>query len=308
MLIGHQTIKRYFDQARENASLAQAYCLVGPSQVGKRTLAYSVAADLLQTSFDKVHTHPDFYFVEREVDPKTGKRKKDISVAQARDLCSRCQRRSWNGGYQVVVVDEVELLNTEAGNALLKILEESPVQTVVFLLTENDDVLLPTIKSRCQLFYIPLVTNEVLTAGLQATGAYTESAIQKAVELATGRPGRAILALTNEEWLAHYEGEKKRWHNLLSVPFFQKIAATEEWFKESAGIERDALDEILSWWVEWWRSALLETVRGTVPQAGSSVTSPQQAQVIIDAVQRCRRFLRQNVNARLALENVFLLF
>lgn len=308
MLIGHQTIKRYFDQARENASLAQAYCLVGPSQVGKRTLAYYVAADLLQTSFDKVHTNPDFYFVEREVDPKTGKRKKDISVAQARDLRSRCQRRSWSGGYQVVVVDEVELLNAEAGNALLKILEESPVKTVVFLLTENDDVLLPTIKSRCQLFYIPLVTNEVLAAGLQAAGAYTETAVQQAVGLATGRPGRAILALTDEEWLARYEDEKKRWHSLLSVPFFQKISATEEWFKEGAGIERDALDEILSWWVEWWHGALLETVRGGARSVGSPVVSPERAQVVIDALQRCRGFLRQNVNARLALENVFLLF
>ena len=138
MLIGHAKILEFFENALKSGSLSHAYCFVGQGQVGKRTLAKILAAKILKTDLSKLSCHPDFYYLERIEDEKTGKLKKEISIAQARYLKTHLIGKSWSGGYKVVIVDEAELLNEESSNALLKTLEEPKAKTIFFLLTENE--------------------------------------------------------------------------------------------------------------------------------------------------------------------------
>ena len=168
-MIGYGAQKKYFLEALHAGSLAHAYILVGPDGVGKRTLAMEVAAELMQVPVEKVTVNPNFLYVRRLEDEKTGKLKKELSVAQARELRARLAGSAWGSGYRVVVIDEVELLNAEAANALLKLLEEPPKDTVFFLLTNNDVQLLPTIISRgVRIVLAPLGDSE-LGAALETT-------------------------------------------------------------------------------------------------------------------------------------------
>ena len=89
MFIGHNKIRSFFKKAIANKAMAQVYCLAGQSQVGKRAIAKWIASELLGVSVDKLAQHPDFYYLERASDPETGKLKKELSVAQARELKAR---------------------------------------------------------------------------------------------------------------------------------------------------------------------------------------------------------------------------
>ena len=58
------------------------------------------------------------------------------------------------GSYKIVCINYAETMNNNAANALLKTLEEPPQKSILFLISHRADVLLPTIKSRCQIMEI----------------------------------------------------------------------------------------------------------------------------------------------------------
>lgn len=286
----------FFEKAIADKRLAQNYCLSGPSQVGKRTIAKWVASQLLVVPEDKLAQHPDFYYLERTVDLETGKLRKDFLIEQARDLKSRLQNRSWLGGYQVMIVDEAELLNKASGNALLKSLEEPPEKTVIFLLTENEAALLPTVRSRCQVISCGVVTDESLTKGLQASG-HSQTEIESVVSLAWGRPGRAKYFLENPEALQNVQDEIARWQKLQGKAFYEQIKLIEDAFgdPDDATRGREKLADILDVWMMQSRGVL---VRENSP---SLVTT-------IDYLAEARQLLRQNVHPKLIMEQAVLRF
>lgn len=94
------------------------------------------------------HIHPDVTFIERMTD-KEGKLRKELVVEQIRELEKDAVVLPNEAARKVYVIREAELLNANAQNAFLKLLEEPPEFVVFFLCAENPDVLLPTIRSRC---------------------------------------------------------------------------------------------------------------------------------------------------------------
>jgi DNA polymerase-3 subunit delta' len=191
MIIGHQSIINFFEEVFKSGHLHHAYTFVGPNQIGKKVVAYHVGATLLATIPEKINQHPDFFYLERMVDEKSGKLKKDITVEQARNFKTRFQAKSWSGGYQVIIFDEAEFLNEEAGNALLKIIEEPPAKTIIFLLTSNEQALLPTIRSRTQVVHFLSVPEQEIQEALERMSCSKERA-QELARISWGRPGRAL--------------------------------------------------------------------------------------------------------------------
>lgn len=94
------------------------------------------------------HIHPDVTFIERMTD-KEGKLRKELVVEQIRALEKDAVVLPNEAARKVYVIREAELLNANAQNAFLKLLEEPPEFVVFFLLAENPNILLPTIRSRC---------------------------------------------------------------------------------------------------------------------------------------------------------------
>lgn len=301
MIIGHRKIVNFFKEAMAQNRLAQAYCLVGPESVGKRKIAQFVAGNLLGVSEDKLTTHPDYYYLSRLSDEKTGKLKKDISIGQAREMRGRLQNRSWLGGYQITVIDEAELLNEESGNALLKILEEPGERSVFFLLTEDDSALLSTVRSRCQLFNLPLVAEEEIFSELKKLG-HAENVARESAAIAWGRPGRAINFAENQQEREDYLKEVARWEETLDEPFYLKLKSVEDLFGDKTDHirGRDKLQATLDLWMMLWRQFLIS--------GQSKNFSPTQAVAIIDRLREAKRFLGQNIHPRLLVEETFLNF
>jgi DNA polymerase-3 subunit delta' len=311
-IIGHKKIISFFENLIAGDSLSQAYCFVGKDSVGKRTVARFLASRLLRLEDVKLDTHPDFYYVSRATDEKTGKLKKEISIVQARHIKQQLGGRSWFGGYQVVIIDEAELLNEESGSALLKILEEPVQKRVFFLITSDDSQLLSTIKSRCQSIYFSLVANVEIEQGLQRAG-YAAQIITEAVALSWGRPGRAIEMVKNEEARAAAQAELSRWPQLVTEPFYKKIMAMEDLLadeeKNKAGNMRtsEKLQNVLETWQIIWREVLLDKILGKENKIlAKQDFSMVQIVAMVDAFKQSHVLLGENVNPKLVVEQILL--
>lgn len=156
---------------------AQALLLAGPRGVGKGAMARAWAKALLCEQptdggacgacpachwFD-AGSHPDFRLVtlrekinpDGEVKMATG-----IEVDQAREAVDFVQLSTYRAGYRVILVNPADSLNLASANALLKVLEEPPLNTVFVLVSDQPRRLLPTIRSRCTRLDIGLPATE----------------------------------------------------------------------------------------------------------------------------------------------------
>src|SRR5690606_24705195 len=142
--------------------LPHGLLFAGPAGVGKFTTARALAKVFLGGEEDasvahrvEQGTHPDFHVITRQLiryHDETGKSKGiDLSVKVIRpELIEPANRHSAEGRGKVFVVEEAETMNAAAQNALLKTLEEPQGRTIIILLTDQPESLLPTIRSRCQ--------------------------------------------------------------------------------------------------------------------------------------------------------------
>lgn len=124
-----------------------AVVLAGSPAVA-RTLAESAATVLLEIDVATLGRHPNYLSLERPVDKKTEEKKSQIPVDDVVEFCARLALSSFGAGKKIAVIHDADALNAHGQNALLKTLEEPKGDTLVMLLAEYPDRLLPTIRSR----------------------------------------------------------------------------------------------------------------------------------------------------------------
>ena len=156
-------------------NLPNKILLSGQKGLGKSTLAYHMINQILskdeKLSYDlskmeineKSQTYkticngsnPNFFLIDINID------KKNISINQIRELISYLNKSTFNQKPRFVLIDNIEFMNINAINALLKVLEE-PNSNVHFILINNKKKVLPTLLSRCVNFNIFLSHKESL--------------------------------------------------------------------------------------------------------------------------------------------------
>jgi DNA polymerase-3 subunit delta' len=147
--------------------LPHAVLLSGPRGVGKHALALDWGQSLLCEAplpsgeacgacqachWFEIGNHPDWRYVtleEKESREGGVKLASEISVEQARGAIEFAQLSAYRGGRRIICVHPADSLNRAAGNALLKVLEEPPLNTLFILISHQARRLLPTIRSRC---------------------------------------------------------------------------------------------------------------------------------------------------------------
>jgi len=161
--------------------------LSGKKGLGKSTLAYHIVNYILSEneeykydltkfiinkenkSFKLVqnNTHPNFYLIDLLYD------KKNIDVSQIRNVISYTYKSSFNVMPRLILIDNIETLNRNSVNALLKVIEEPNKNIYFILINNNEKLILPTLKSRCLTFKINftfeqsmLVSNQILNRNL----------------------------------------------------------------------------------------------------------------------------------------------
>lgn len=150
-LIGHdETLKTFTDawNARDVHPIHPVWMLCGPRGIGKATLAYKIA----RMVYGNIG---DFFIIDlaHNIDER-GNLKTDakaISVHTVRAMIERMQMSSMSGNWRVVLIDAVDELTVAAENAILKLLEEPPQQTLFLLVTHQLSNVLPTVRSRARI-------------------------------------------------------------------------------------------------------------------------------------------------------------
>ncbi|MEM6609832.1 MAG: DNA polymerase III subunit delta' [Pseudomonadota bacterium] len=215
-VLGHGAAEAEFLAAFNDGRLHHAWMMSGPRGVGKATLAWRLARFLLATPHhddglfaapppDSLDIAPDnpvarrmaalaeprLFLLRRPWNEKTEKLASQITIDETRKLKGFFQLSAADGGRRAVIIDAADEMNTAAANAILKVLEEPPAHTTLFLVTHQPARLLPTIRSRCRMLRLSGLDPDDLIAALDQAGV-TSTAPEVLHGLAQGSVGDAI--------------------------------------------------------------------------------------------------------------------
>jgi len=155
-----------------------------------------------------VRLHPDLILVQ----PSGVGRSESIKVAQVRDIVAEAAMRPFEGATRVVVVDSAHLLVEQGANAFLKTLEEPPADTHFILVSDSVDMLLRTIRSRCQILRMGPLSDDVVAAYLREVASLGAEEARLRAALAGGSLGLAM-QLDADAWL----GLRNDWLDVLEA-------------------------------------------------------------------------------------------
>ena len=172
-LYGHHEIFNQLCKLYLNNNLPNKILLSGEKGIGKATLGYHiinfVLSDDEENSYDIKNNeinleNKSFKLIQNKSNPNfnlidVAEDKKNIDINQIRDLIINLNKSSFNKKKRFVLIDNIELLNLNSINALLKVLEE-PNENINFILINNNKRVLPTLKSRCLNFKIFLTNDQ----------------------------------------------------------------------------------------------------------------------------------------------------
>lgn len=289
-VIGQAVWQQFFTDIITAGTLHHAYLMVGPAHSGKTTLVLDVVAKLLKITPEKVLTHPDVHWLERLVDEKTNKTKKEISIEQARQASQFTHESAfYRDGWRVVVIREADRMSRGAANALLKTLEEPGTRTVLFLLADNEIAVMPTIHSRCQLVRLRPVPDQALSTAFPTATPFMIAA-------AAGRPGLLSTWLLDDETWQSAEKKVRTWLIERQEPLAKQWAALEAWCEAAP---EDSRAYYQSWVDTGWQALHLATT-------GQLSAPSDLLQRLALALRTAEQALRRNVTPRLALEQVCL--
>lgn len=315
-IIGHAPILAYLERQREKGTLAHACLFLGQDGIGKRTIARRFASALL--AIDTPERHPDYVFIERERDKKTGKLHGAVGIEQVRALTERLSMSALLAGWKVAILDGADHLHGPAANSLLKTLEEPAGKTVLILLAESADLVLPTIRSRCETVAFAPVPSAELVPALTLRGATLEKS-ELLCRLSGGRPGIALDWLRTPEKLDVRLAVRAAILDFPDQPVADRWSTLQRLLGGKAGFQEtlEKVDDIIDVSAGLLRDAFLLACGRTgaivnVDVAGriavlSRLGADRLAALISESVD-AKRLLRQNVNPRLLLERFALHF
>jgi len=213
VIVGHDRAIDQFTSAWASRKLHHAWLLAGPKGVGKASFAHAAARRVLaeaagslfdlpglETADDhpivklvEAGSHPDMRHLERLVNEKTGNLARNISVDQVRSLGEFMSMTAALSPWRVAIIDSVDELEASGANALLKMLEEPPANTLFFLVSHAPGRLLPTIRSRCRRVDFQKLNDDAMTSILEAQAPNLSGPErQKIIAMSFGSAGRAL--------------------------------------------------------------------------------------------------------------------
>jgi DNA polymerase-3 subunit delta' len=300
--------------------LSHAYLFVGPSQVGKTTLAKGFAQAIYCAGEDapcgecrpcrlvQTDRHPDVCLVAPEKDR--------IKIETIRDLQHTISLAPVEGAYRVCIIRQIDLATPSAANSLLKTLEEPPSRVILVLTADRGESLLSTIVSRCQVLSLRLVPAEKIVAVLEARGVDDERA-QLLGHLAQGRVGWALQASVDERVLSRRDQVLEKLQGLDKLQGQDKGAYQHRFvWAEQLSRDPERVPYVLDVLASWWRDVLVlasgSEVRITNVDCRSQLAEwaarydVATAQRVLHSIQDTVWRLDRNANRRLALEVLML--
>ena len=183
----------------------------------------------------------------------------NIGVDEAEAVVKKLQLKSYEGGFKVMIIWMAEKMNIAAANKLLKLIEEPPNKTVFILITENEEQIINTIKSRCQALHFPVLSEQDITKALLDKEQCSENEASKIAHQAEGNYNKALHLLHNDSSDLVFEQWFIAW---IRTAFKAKGNASVvqqliEWSETIAKTGRETQKRFLEYCLQFFRQALL---------------------------------------------------
>ncbi len=183
----------------------------------------------------------------------------EIRVEDADEIVKSLGLKSYEGGYKIVIIWMAEKINMSASNKLLKLLEEPTEKTVFILIAENEEDILKTILSRCQVLHFSAIPEKIIADALIKYHDLDPRTAAKIAHQAQGNYNKAqqIVNETGEDLVF-----EKWFVDWVRAAFRAKgnAAAIQDliqWSEQIAGLGRETQKKFLNYCIELFRQALL---------------------------------------------------
>ncbi|MBU5455673.1 DNA polymerase III subunit delta' [Caproiciproducens sp. MSJ-32] len=292
--IGHSRILNNLNSRISTGEISHAHIIVGEDGIGKSPLANIMAKNILGIRADRECVDIINYRLK----------KASFGVDEAREIISEINKKPYEGDKKIIIIHDGNKLTVQAQNALLKTIEEPPKGVYIILLCESLELILDTIKSRCEIHKLTPLSNEEVSLYLKKIGIseYKDEEISAAISYAEGIPGKAEAFLKDsslknlrdilidllykiikgdisnlleyEDKLSSYKEKKEEILNILSS-FIRDIMVFKEINNEKGIINKDKINDIKQLAIEMSYKKLTK---------------------IIDKIGECRHNLLKNSN------------
>lgn len=304
-IIGHETIKRQIENSIVSEKFSHAHLITGEDGLGKSLIGREIALKVLNKETNRAYVDI--------IEWRTGKNKQSIGVDDVRTIIKEVNKKPYEGDKKVVIVYEAHKMTTEAQNAFLKTIEEPPKGVTIILLSENLELILETIKSRCQIHKLKRLNLIEMREYVTREYPYLEEMeMKQVITFSEGIPGRSkffledetfkelrntiikILLLLNrkekyivKEYEDFFYKYKDRWEEVLNcfASYVRDVVIYKEMGKSEIVINNDKIEEI---------------------KELSNIYSFKELSKIINIINDVREKLERRVNSALAFNMMLL--
>ncbi|SHI67703.1 DNA polymerase-3 subunit delta' [Mesonia phycicola] len=184
----------------------------------------------------------------------------EIRVQEAADTLKKLSLKSYEGGFKVSIIWGADKMNTECANKLLKLIEEPPNKTLLILIAENEEDILQTIRSRCQVLHFPPLGEKVIADALENKKGCTQAEALKLAHRAQGNYNTALQFLDEDNADDIYEEWFIAWVRTAFKAKGNKASIREliSWSEEIAGVGRESQKRFLLYCQNFFRQALMQ--------------------------------------------------
>ena len=183
----------------------------------------------------------------------------EIRVDDAQDILRSLALKSFEGGYKIMIVWMADKMNIAASNKLLKLLEEPPEKTLFILISENEEDIIQTIRSRCQVLHFGALPESIIAQKLREKFFLDATSASKVAHQAQGNYNKALHVLNSDTDDLPFEKWFVAW---VRAAFRAKgnAAAIQDlilWSEEIAALGREGQKQFLNYCIVMFRQALL---------------------------------------------------
>jgi DNA polymerase-3 subunit delta' len=182
-----------------------------------------------------------------------------IGVDEAEEIVKKLTLKSYEGGFKVMIIWMAEKMNIAAANKLLKLIEEPPQKTVFLLITENEEQLINTIKSRCQALHFPALSEQDISNALIVNHQISDNEASKIAHQAEGNFNKALHLVEDdsndlvfEEWFVTWIRTAFKAKGNVAV-----VQQLIEWSETIAKTGRETQKRFLTYCLQFFRQSLL---------------------------------------------------
>ncbi|WP_326909321.1 DNA polymerase III subunit delta' [Sedimentibacter sp. MB31-C6] len=312
---GQDEIKNFLVNSINNNQISHCYIFEGPKGMGKYDLSLVFAQSLLCKDFEldpcnvcsdciKVNSmnHPDMHIVNNG---ENSIKREDID-----ELIESINKKPYESNKKVYIINNAHEMTIQAANTFLKTLEEPPGDSIIILLTNNINLLLPTIISRCQIIKFKNVNTGIIIKYLKEKYNEDEEKIILAANYSNGILNKAVNIINGKDNILEKRMEVIDIFNKIIKSDSEIIFEVENYFE----VQKDNIDVVIEIFMVWIRDIIyvnhnIESLvinKDLVELANLHGTGIKVDSELIQYLQSARNNIKSNVNYKLIIDNMLL--